>query len=203
MSRGLLEREGEASVLRECVEDARAGRGSLLLIEARAGLGKTGLAELAVELAEAGQLRALQARGGELEHNFRFGVVRQLFDSLVAALDARERDEVLAGAAGFAALALGLSDAGVAGDTAAVLHGLYWLTSNMSAAGPLALIVDDAHWSDRASLEFLVYLARRVHDLPVMLVVCFRPEEPGAESDLLSQLAGEPRGRRLEAIASE
>ena len=89
VSRGLLEREGEASVLRECVEDARAGRGSLLLIEARAGLGKTGLAELAVELAEAGQLRALRARGGELERNFRFGVVRQLFDSLVAALDAR------------------------------------------------------------------------------------------------------------------
>ena len=97
----------------------------------------------------------------------------------------------------------GYPDAGVAGDTAAVLHGLYWLTSNVAAAGPLALIVDDAHWSDRASLEWLVYLARRVDDLPVVLVVGYRPDEPGAASDLLSQLAGEPRGRRLEAIASE
>lgn len=193
----MLEREGEASVLRECVEDASAGRGSLLLIEAPAGLGKTRLAELAVELAEAEQLRALRGRGGELERNFRFGVVRQLFDSVVAGLELRERDEVFAGAAGFAALALGRSDAGVAGDTAAVLHGLYWLTSNVAAAGPLALIVDDAHWSDRASLEWLVYLARRVDDLPVALVVCYRPDEPGAESDLLSQLAGEPRGRLL------
>ncbi len=197
MSRGLLEREGETSILRECVEEASAGRGSLLLIEAPAGLGKTRLAELAVELAEAEQLRPLRGRGGELERNFRFGVVRQLFDSVVAALEPRERDEVLAGAAGFAAPALGLPDAGVAGDTAAVLHGLYWLTSNVAAADPLAVIVDDAHWSDRASLEWLVYLARRVNDLPVVLVVCYRPSEPGAESDLLWQLAGEPRGRVL------
>ena len=197
VDRGLLEREGEASVLRECVDGAVAGRGSLVLIEAPAGLGKTRLTGLAVELAESEQLRALRARGGELERNFRFGVVRQLFDSLVAALEPRERDEVFAGAAGFAALALGLPGAGVAGDTAAVSHGLYWLTSNFAGAGPLALIVDDAHWSDRASLEWLVYLARRVNDLPVVLVVGYRPDEVGAESDLLSQLAGESRGRVL------
>src|ERR687893_226073 len=42
--------------------------------------------------------------------------------------------------------------------TFAVLHGLYRLSANLARERPLALLVDDAHWADGASLRFLAYL---------------------------------------------
>jgi predicted ATPase len=35
----------------------------------------------------------------------------------------------------------------------------------------LLLAVDDAHWADEMSLRLVLYLARRVADLPVLLLV--------------------------------
>jgi len=73
-------------------------------------------------------------------------------------------------------------------DMAAMLHGLFWLVSNAATATPLLLSVDDAHWSDPSSLRALAYLADRLPDLPVLLAVSFRPDEPGAAEPLLDAL---------------
>src|SRR3954467_7016128 len=55
---------------------------------------------------------------------------------------------------------------------------------------PLALIVDDAQWADRQSLEALSYLARRIDELQVLIAIGARADDPRAASDLLSLLAG-------------
>ena len=60
--------------------------------------------------------------------------------------------------------------------TFAVQHGLYWLTAQLSERRPVALIVDDAHWADAASLRFAVRLAGRLGELPVLLTVATRPD---------------------------
>ena len=93
----LLERERELASLQELVEAAAAGEGRLAILEGPAGIGKTRLlAEARRRAADAG-LRVLTARGGELEREFPFGVVRQLFEPLLVGDDARER--LLVGAA--------------------------------------------------------------------------------------------------------
>ena len=115
----------------------------------------------------------MRARGAELEREFAFGVVRQLVEPALAGSPDRERARLLDGPPGVAARLLdlpGLADrAGpVAPDPSfAVLHGLYWLCANMAAERPLALVVDDAHWADRASLRFLAFLLPRLAELPV------------------------------------
>src|SRR5213079_1899213 len=76
--------------------------------------------------------------------------------------------------------------------TFAVLHGLYWLTVNLCAERALMLAVDDLHWCDRASLRFLAYLARRLEDLPIVLVASLRSSEPEADSAILQELRSEP-----------
>ena len=60
------------------------------------------------------------------------------------------------------------------------LHGLYWLVAALAeAAEPLLLVIDDAHWADAPSLRFVDFLARRVPELAVLVVVGLRPREPG------------------------
>jgi DNA-binding CsgD family transcriptional regulator len=54
----------------------------------------------------------------------------------------------------------------------------------------VALVVDDAHWVDDASLRFLRYLAPRASELPLAIVVAGRPgADPGAWGELVDQPA--------------
>src|ERR1043165_2953746 len=76
----LLERGEELARIDTALAVARAGRGRLLVIEAEPGMGKTGLLAAARTSAAASGMRVLRARGTELEHEFAFGVVRQLFE---------------------------------------------------------------------------------------------------------------------------
>jgi DNA-binding CsgD family transcriptional regulator/Flp pilus assembly protein TadD len=43
---------------------------------------------------------------------------------------------------------------------------------------PVFLVVEDVHWSDDLSLEFLLHLARRARHLPLLLLVTYRSEAP-------------------------
>jgi DNA-binding CsgD family transcriptional regulator len=86
---------------------------------------------------------------------------------------------------------------GVPAEPAAALHGLFWLVSNLAEREQLMLVVDDAHWSDRPSLRFLAYLARRLSGLPVLLLVAARPHEPGGQDELVSALSADPSGEVL------
>ena len=79
----------------------------------------------------------------------------------------------------------------------ATLNALYWLISNLSERGPLLLAVDDAHWSDQASLRFLMFLLPRLGDLPVALALTCAAGEAGAESELLAQLSSDPAAQVL------
>src|SRR5256885_13047253 len=99
----LLEREAELAAIAALVDGARAGDGRLLAFEGRAGMGKSRLVAATREAANAAGLDVLAARAGELEQEFAFGVVRQLFESLLATSSDEERAELLAGAASLAA----------------------------------------------------------------------------------------------------
>ena len=81
-----------------------------------------------------------------------------------------------------------LESGGRAESVGAVLHGLYWFVAGLADRGALALVVDDAHLLDVASARFLLYLARRISSVPVLLVVAMRPADPVRLAEL-SQLA--------------
>jgi tetratricopeptide (TPR) repeat protein len=73
-----------------------------------------------------------------------------------------------------------------------VLHGLYWLTVNLTAGGPVAIVVDDAQWCDTASLRYLAYLVKRLEGLPVLLLVAVRTGEPTEDDALLAEVVLDP-----------
>jgi DNA-binding CsgD family transcriptional regulator len=191
----LLEREAEISTIQELVAAARGGAGRLLVIEGRAGMGKTRLVGVTCVAARAAGLEVLAARAGELEQEFAFGVVRQLFEPLLARATPEERAELTAGAA---ALALPLlQEPGAAGQDAtdasfAMLHGLYWLAANLAMRRPALLAVDDLHWTDVASLRWIAYLARRLEGLPVLVAVATRPPEESPQAALVTEVLADP-----------
>ena len=169
---GLLERECELAAVEALLERG----GGVLVVEGRAGIGKTSLVEVACRRAGERGHEVVRARGSELEAGFAFGVVRQLFERRLAGADAAAREALLTGpAAALRPLLFGQLAAGSADDSSfAVLHGLYWLVANLAASRPLLIAVDDAHWADEPSLRWLAYLAPRLEGLAAGMLVASR-----------------------------
>jgi len=188
----LLERDAELAEVGAAITGAFSGHGRVILVEGAAGSGKSALVAATRALAAEQGLRVLRATAGEYEREYAFGCVRQLFEPLLRTAPAHERAALLTGAAAPAEWVVAPSAAGGAAEHAAAgfaaLNAIYWLTSNVAATRPLLLTVDDVHWADDASVHALGHLARRIGDLPVVLVVGLRPEEPGAPAALIDDL---------------
>jgi DNA-binding CsgD family transcriptional regulator len=186
----LIERAVEIEVLDGTVRCLAEGDGGVVVVDAPAGLGKTALLEHAtLAAAEAGCL-VRRAAPGPLERHFPFGVVRALLEAPLREASEDERAQLLDGAAAPAGTLLLDGTVPDGASTMLVAHGVLWLCSALAEQRPLALVIDDAQWADRASLEVLAYLARRIHDLPLLIAVGARIDDPRAPSDLLSLLGG-------------
>ncbi len=83
------------------------------------------------------------------------------------------------------------------GEAFSLLHGLYRLCANLADETPLVLLVDDAHWADPASLRFVLYLAHRVADLPLCLVLSADLRAHERDRRELAELAAEPAAHSL------
>ena len=89
------------------------------------------------------------------------------------------RRRLLAGAAARAGWVLA-PDGEVHPDAVFVtVHALYWLAANLAVQAPLLIAVDDLHWVDEASARSLAYIAPRLADVPIVIIVTLRPNEPG------------------------
>ncbi len=199
----LLERDAETAAVDEALSAARGGSGAVVIVEGPAGIGKSAVLDYARHRAASQGMRVHVARGGSLERDLAHGVARQLLEPSVRAASDDQRAALLSGAAGLARPvilpeAIDEPDATTDGDRRApVVHGLYWLTANLAAEAALLLAVDDAHWSDAASLRFLAYLARRLDGLPVVVLATIRTGETPAEDHALDELAAGPATRVL------
>ncbi len=207
----LLERDGARGQVAALVAASRRGHGSLAAIVGAPGEGKTALLRETSALGARAGLRVWSARGSDLEASFAFGIVRQLFAPAVRTLRENERSALFTGAARLASGVLDLDDQGRALDPFAARQGLYWLLVDLARRGPLMLLVDDAHWADQPSLQWLESLTRRVQELSVLVVLAARTPafdgDGGALAALLSDaqvplLRVGPLGRKsLAALA--
>ncbi len=56
------------------------------------------------------------------------------------------------------------------------------------------VVVEDAHWADEATLDWLALLSRRIDQVSALLIVTYRDDEVDAEHSLRRLLATLPRG---------
>lgn len=139
----LWDRETELAEISRALARAHGGEAGLLVLRGPAGIGKSALLHDAQRLAEEIGLVVLRARAAPVEREYPYGVVRQLFEPVLARGGPRAAS-LLSGAAAGARDVLGdAPGASVAWDTSfASLHALFWLTANLAAQAPLLLVAD-------------------------------------------------------------
>jgi DNA-binding CsgD family transcriptional regulator len=206
----LLERDEQLAELRAGAADvAHRQRGRLISIIGQSGTGRSSLLQATAEIADELGLQVASAVATELESEFAFGVIRQLFEPSVLGATPERRKSLFSGAAGMAEAVF--VDGGAAAERVdGLIHGLYWLAANCAwgaaAAGRagLALLVDDLQCADPPSLRSLRYLARRLTAVPVLLVVSASASLPPATRELAGELLDDQVGEtvRLGALSS-
>ncbi|MGA2925710.1 MAG: AAA family ATPase [Solirubrobacteraceae bacterium] len=212
-SAGLLERDATLRAIDAVLgattassPSAPAGARELrrgLVIEGHAGMGKTRLHEAALDAARAAGMRAVRAAGAELERNRAFGVAGQLLGSLLNDFPDAARAELLAHAPPRVRILAGLASDPSSDDPSgdlALSHGLYTLLATAPCQRPTLITIDDLHWCDSDSLEFVGYLLHRLDELPFALVMTRRPGVGEEAAEILDHIVAHPRVR-VEALS--
>jgi DNA-binding CsgD family transcriptional regulator len=168
---GLPGRREECERLDELLESARAGRSSALVMRGEPGVGKTALADYAVDSAHG--FAVARTVGVESEIELAFGALHQLcrpFLDRIDQLPGPQRDALR--------IVFGLI-AGSAPDRFLVGLAALTLLSEVAADSPLLCVVDDAQWLDQASAQGLTFVARRLRAESVVLLFVTRDANTG------------------------
>ncbi len=148
----LLEREVDLEVLDRALADAERGAGSVVLVGGEAGIGKTRLVQWFSER-HADDARILWGACDDLSTPRTLGPLRDIAGQLDGAL----------------------KSAVVEGTRGEVFDAV--LDAVVKGGCPTAVIVEDVHWADGATLDVLKFLGRRIDRVPVTLVLTYRDEE--------------------------
>ncbi len=175
----LLERAGSLDALVEYAQEAAGGASRLVLVAGEAGIGKSALVEALRE-----NLTGVRWVAGASDGAFTPLPLGPLFD--VAREVGGELDRLCREGAARPRLFVALLDELVAYD------------------GPTVLVLEDAHWADEATLDLVRFLARRLRDAPVMVVVTYRDDGLSLDHPLravLGELATNRSVRRVNVPA--
>jgi DNA-binding CsgD family transcriptional regulator len=166
-------RRSECESLDTLLESVRANQSRVLVVRGEAGVGKTALLDYLA--ASASKCRIARAAGIESEMELAFAGVHQLCAPMLHRLGRLADPQRRA-----IETAFGLST-GEPPDRFLVGLGVLSLLSDAAEDRPLVCIVDDAQWIDRASVQILAFVARRL--LAESIALVFAQREPSDELD--------------------
>lgn len=202
----LVDRAEELAVLTAAWAETTAGAPRTVLVSGEAGIGKTRLLDhLAAHAAASG---GLVARGACVQLGS--GTIPYApFRPAVSDLCAEVGPEAVREAVGPSAAALGallVEPALVRGvprdgteGAGALFDAVARLLHHVSLERPVALLVEDLHWSDASTCDLVSYLSRALRTSSVLLVASLRTEPPPDPrvDELLDELVRLPHIERL------
>lgn len=178
----LLGRDMDMSRLGRVLARAGEGAGSMVLVSGEAGIGKT---RLCAELSRWHQRRGgrvLLGRAALQETSIPYAA---LADALRAARRAEpavwEAARARAGILWAIAPELAAETIGPerSADRPVLFEALLDAVDEAAGDGTMLWVLDDIHWADESTWEFVRYAARRIADLALVLAVTYREEEMG------------------------
>ncbi len=175
----LVGRVTELDATREALASARSGKGKLVFVHGEAGIGKTRLCQ---ELRASQDPRRTQVLAGRADPGDTATMFSALADSLRAARRSepdlwaalQQRQDTLA-----AVLPelVGRSPGRMVVERALLFEALLEVVEEAAGDRATLWFLEDLHWADPSTWDFVVYAARRVGLMAVALVVTFRDEE--------------------------
>jgi predicted ATPase len=184
----LIGRTPELTSLRAQLEQVKGGHGQVVLISGEAGIGKSRLMMETRAIATAEGFLVLQGSCFPTDRSCPYAPLLDLLRSFLAT-DARARIIAELGpltAAFFPLLPDLLPQPSehpllppldAEQEKRRLFAGLTHVFTSQTDTSPLLLVIEDLHWSDDTSLEFLHYLARRCASHPFLLLLTYRSEE--------------------------
>ena len=178
-------RHAEMAFLTDTLGRAVSGRGEMVLLCGEAGIGKSRLLAEFLARAAAQGCPCLTLLSDPRERNTPMAMMASLARRLDAAPGAAEADD---GAGDPVERALWRDLLGAGADAAAfaalspharrqrTFRVLRTRLARLAARGPMVLAIEDAHWLDATSRDFLDHLGRTIDGLAVMVVVTSRPD---------------------------
>jgi DNA-binding CsgD family transcriptional regulator/Tfp pilus assembly protein PilF len=188
----LIGREREVATLQSLLDQARQGRGQVLLLSGEAGIGKSRLlAEGKRQASEQGFL-VLQGTCFPSDRSSPYAPLLDLLSSShteeLLSLSTPNPDPL---ARELARLFPGLLDHASSEPSSPTIEpeqekrrlfvALTRFFTGLASHQPILLIVEDLHWSDETSLEFLHHLARRSARHALLIVLTYRNDEMHSE----------------------
>jgi len=169
----LLGREDELARIYELI-DGIGARGGALVVRGEAGIGKSALLAAARERAQQRGATVVTTTGTLSEAPLAFAGLHQLLLPLLGGLDLLPDPQRQALEAAF-----GIAE-GDAPDLFLIGLATLGLVAERAAETPLLVVVDDAHWLDRPSVQVLEFIARRVESDPAILLFAVREGLPSS-----------------------
>jgi DNA-binding CsgD family transcriptional regulator len=179
----LLGRSEELGSVLAALERAAAGSGGALLLAGEAGIGKSRLAGEALTLARQRGFVTLEGAAYPLQADLAYAPVLEVFGPFLGSLEPGRQATLVGGLPDLGRLFAGLhlpppeplGDAAL--ERTRLFEAVSRLVERVAAERPVALLVDDLHWADAASLELLHYLARGLGTTRVLLLGTYRLDE--------------------------
>jgi DNA-binding CsgD family transcriptional regulator len=175
----LLGRDEERLQIARALERARSGRSATLALVGEPGIGKTALLDDAAKRATG--MRLLRARGIESEAQIPFASLLELLRPALVMLEAIPPPQAVALEGALALRPARPQERFATGAATLSLLAAY------AETGPVAVLIDDAHWLDDSSAEALLFAFRRLEADPIAVLIAVRDGEPslldGADLD--------------------
>jgi len=186
----LIGRDAPLSTVLHTLGRARASQGSTLLVSGEAGIGKSRLVRAMVDRARPLGFVVLQGACFEADRAQPYAPILDLVRVLSATASPALAAHYFAPAAAelvtlFPELHSIFPDAAPREaldpdeDRRRLFHSFSEAVHALGKVQPLLLVVEDVHWSDEATLDLVLHLARRIATQPIALVLTFRSDEVG------------------------
>src|SRR3954447_14157167 len=180
MNAPFVGRAAELDLLAAGLERARSDLPSCALVEGVVGSGKSALIRAFTQRLD--DVAVLRASGDEAETTYPYGLLEQLITEMPPQIDGkkwRTGDPLLTGAK------------------------FLQLLGDAQEGGPVVLVLDDMHLSDRQSLAALTFALRRLRSEKVFVVMATRPDWAAQLPTGLARLLTEPDSRmRLSGLTT-
>lgn len=177
----LVGRQRELGAIETALDQARDGRRQVVLIEGEAGIGKTRLAQSAIEEAHRRGFVSFLAGAEYLERGRAFGPVIDALGLLVDSPDPKRAD--VARLLQPTELRTTTPVGAVPELQYSICEAVLELIEGHSDDGPVLLVLEDLHWADPGTLLLLRSAARRLAHHPVAILGTLRPTRPPSELD--------------------